>query len=184
MPSSEDLDSSAVVPIRNLQIIVAAVAAGPLPYLLFVIFAQEPPQAQPPAMGARWNMTMMSLAFALSALIARALVPAAIVDRARRAIAMKHDRSDDGATAAGGVEPQLALAGLWSAYSTKTIVAVALLESACLFLIVTYSIERQPVALAAAIAFVVGIVCHFPTTVRAGQWLEDQLQRLEQEQWL
>lgn len=177
---SEDYRRSLAIRIRTLQIIVASLTLGPLIFLLVVVFAIQPPQPpQPIAFGAV-NLTTISLGFAAAAVAVRAFVPATIVARARREAGQ--NAASNGGRRNDDDQRATTVFALWNAYMVKTIVGAAILEGTCFFLIVAYQLERQPIALSTAAAFLTAVACHFPTSSRIDNWIENQVQRVNEEQ--
>ena len=184
MPSSNELEQTLAIPIRTLQIIVSALALGPFVFLLVVVFALEPPKGQMAAGIGPVNLTTIALAFSVASIAVRLFVPATIVARARRELATRSEAPDGATRDVESVQPLSRTVALWNAYMVKTIVAAAMIEGACFFVIMAYHLERQPIALVLAAILLTAIACHFPTTTRVAHWLEDQLQKLDQERGL
>ena len=70
---------------------------------------------------------------------------------------------------------------LFVVFQTRTIVAGALLEGTAFFALITYMIERSPLALTLAVLLILGVAVHFPTRSGVIRWIEDQLRLVERE---
>ena len=168
----------------TIQIIVAALTAGCLIFMAIAIFLVQTGQAPPVNENDMPLLTYMATAWAGMAIVARMIVPKIIESAARKRIA-------DGtwqAAASGQQQTQVARpaerlgdAGqLLAVLNTRTIVGGAILEGSAFFALVAYLIEKSPLALAAAVVMIIGVVLHFPTRSSATHWIEDQLAAVEQ----
>jgi hypothetical protein len=169
--------------IRTLQIIVLSLAVGALTFLVVVVFVIEPPPAGAGGQMIAPTLTHVSLAFAVLAIAARLFIPNAIIAAGRRRIADKPTSSGT-ARPSMAVEPIADIEQLYNLYQTRTIVGAAMIEGTTFFLLIAFLIERQPLALAVAAAFIAGIFAHMPTESRVESWIEGQLQRLENDRQL
>jgi len=73
-------------------------------------------------------------------------------------------------------------------YQTQLIIGAAMLEGAAffatiayMFATIAYMVERNPLALATAIALLGALVARFPTSDRVNAWLDRQLGLLQEE---
>ncbi|MCE9548432.1 MAG: hypothetical protein K8T25_23400 [Planctomycetia bacterium] len=155
---------------RTLQIIVVGLVLGVTTFLLFVLFKPRDAAAANPNPQGQPIIFCVTLAMAVSALIARAVIPRMADKAARQKIAreMATDASDlpD--------RPGCGIALLLGAYQTRTIVSAALLEGPTFALLISYMIEGFWPALVIAVAFICGIAAHIPTVARVSAWLELQ----------
>lgn len=168
-----------------LQIIVAALAAGSLAFLIVVLVVagsglgdaghQDP-----------WMITWVALAFLTVAIVARTVVPSAIVRQGRKKIAQGTFQLPQARQTSQ--QPSLDILAqmgdpgkLLVLYQIKTIVGGALLEGVAFFLLIAYMIERQTAALGLAAALIVAIALHMPTRSGVVQWIEDQLRLVDEE---
>ena len=68
-----------------------------------------------------------------------------------------------------------------SVYQTQLITAAALTEGPAFVSIVAYMLEGTPWALGLSLVLIVAVALHFPTRARIDQWINSQLQQLDQE---
>ena len=170
-------------PLFTIRIIVAALTAGCLIFMVIAIFMVQTGQA-PAGGGDMPILTYMAVAWAGMAIVLRMVVPKMIESAGRKRIA-------DGtwqAPAAGQQQAQIAQlverlgdAGrLFAVLNTRTIIGGAILEGSAFFALVAYLVDRSSLALAAAIVLIIGVALHFPTRSSAVHWIEDQLAAVEQ----
>ncbi len=167
--------------VRTLQIIVGALVAGCLTFA-GVVIAQS---GAFPAKDEPLMITYVGFIFAAMALVAHIVVPGIIVAQGRRKIARGTWSLPQQAATQAKLKAFIEQAGdagkLWMLFNVKTIVAAATLEGATFFMLVAVMLEGSPLALAAAMALVLGVALQFPTRTRVIHWIDAQLQRLEQE---
>ena len=178
MSTSEDLREPLAGQVRVLQIIVASVVLGPVAFLGYVLFMAPPAEKD----GGGF-MTYVACGVAAAAVAARLFAPPLIVRSQRRQIAAGV-WSPSGQTGGRLKTPTTDAGKLAAVYATRTIVAVVVLEGAVFFLVVAYLLERNPLALAAAIPLIVVIAAHFPTQARVAEWVERQLRQLDEDRQL
>ena len=184
--SDPDPRSRPVPPFHALQIIVVAMMLG-VTILLIVAAAMGPtlrPLPEPDEAGP--VITYVAIAFAISALFARAVVPNLVVTAGRRKIAQRLAQADggDGSERATGAEVSQdasVVEELARLFYTKTVIRCAILEGAGMFLGVAYLLEGNRLALGVAILIVLFLALHFPTRSGAAGWTDDQRRRLEQD---
>ncbi len=166
-----------------LQIIVAALVAGTVFFTVIVLAV--PIDVADAAAGPL--LSYIAIAFAVTALLARTIVPGILISRGRKKVAEGEWPITPKQTARQCVS-RMQNAGdagkLWLLYSTITIVAGALIEGATFFLLVAYMLERWLPGLVVAMAMILTLAAHLPTRRRAFQWIEDQLALLQQERGL
>jgi hypothetical protein len=178
MSTTNDLREELSAQIRVLQIIVTAVALGPLVYL-GVVVSMAPP-AGPPAAQGGLSSTLMACAMAAAAVTAWLVVPPLVTRKFRRQIAAGAWPPTD-ASVDSHAAPMSDAGKLGAVYNVRTIIAVALLEGATFFLVFAYQHERNPLALGVGVALMVGIALHLPTPTRVVEWVERQLVRLAED---
>jgi len=184
--SDPDPRSRPVPPFHALQIIVVAMMLG-VGILLVVAATMGPtlrPLPEPDEAGP--VITYVAIAFTISALFARAVVPNIVVTVGRRKIAQRlaeaegaeggEGQTDTGASPDARVAQELA-----RLFYTKTVVRCAILEGAGMFLGVAYLLEGNRLALGVAILIVLFLALHFPTRSGMAGWTDDQRRRLEQD---
>lgn len=173
---------------RILQVIVAALFAGTLFFLLIALTFV--PQAKPPHPILPISLTMIAAALLVVGLIARAAVLWNVTAKARREIAngtyqplarqrvapLPSDVADK------PPDPCRDATYLLSVFQTKTIISAALFEGWAFFATVAYLIEGDPLGVGLAIVLIIGVAAHFPTQSRAIAWVEQQLELLEQKE--
>jgi hypothetical protein len=74
-----------------------------------------------------------------------------------------------------GDSKSLSVRPLAATYQTLLIIRCALLEGAAFFSLVAYMIERQPIAIGAAVVLLVALLANFPTASRLEAWIEAKL---------
>ncbi len=168
--------------LRTLQIIVGALTAGSVVFLIIAMIlaggiaaaADNPP-----------ILTYTALGFAATILLVRAIVPNVIVATGRSQIAQGTWKSPGGHQANGAFSAMLERMGdagrLVIINQVRTIIAAALLEGATFLLLVAYLVEHSWISLSVAIMFILALAMHFPTRQRLVEWIENQLALLEQE---
>ena len=177
--------------VRTSQIIVGAMVAGLLVFLVVVLvviqqgFAGVPERAP--------ILTYLAIAYVLSAVLARLIVPNLIVGRARRNIIQgtwqvplpdpqqsRYSKTMQ-AQSARFIEQTGDAGQLSVVFQTRTIVAGALLEGAAFFALISYMLGRSPLALILAVFLILGVAAHFPTRSGVIHWIDEQLRLVERE---
>jgi len=177
--------------VRIPQIIVGALAAGPVFFLVIVIVLVQQGFSGTTDIGP--ILTYLAVAFAVLAVSARLIVPNLIVARARRGILSGTWHSPQ-SVYSQSQHPQPAQedlarffeqtgdAGkLFYVFHTRTIVAAAILEGTAFFGLIAYLSEGSLVALVLAVAMIIAVAAHFPTRSGVLEWIEGQLRLLERE---
>jgi hypothetical protein len=168
---------------RILQIIVAAMCAGMLFFL--VIALSMAPLLKPPAAMRPILLTLFAFAFVGLALIARAILLWKITAKGRREVLngtyapldpRQRIRSVPGED--GGCRDAKYLLPVFQA---KTIMGAALFEGCGFFAAIAYLLEGSPVGLGLSLALALGVAAHFPTRSRAIAWVERQLEAVGRE---
>ena len=167
----EDLLTGTVM---TLRIITFAMMAGLLMFLVVVTMVigplQAPKQANPavPADKAMPVLTVASIAAAAILLPLSVAIPGIVGDAQRRKLASTKESSSD-------------VPALIQIYQTKLIMAAALTEGPGFFAIIVFMLEGNPIALALALLIVFFLALRFPIHTRVVQWLDGQLDRLQNE---
>jgi hypothetical protein len=170
--------------VRTLQIIVGALVAGCLVFMVIAIVVG--PQIAPPAPGQGLEiLTAVAIGFTAMQLAARAIVPAIMVRRGKQAILrgespVKWRFPEQDARMADFYEKTGDAGKLMMLYRAKTIAGAAMLEGAAFFGLITYLANQGPIALALGGLLIVGVALHFPTRSGVIRWIGDQLLWLEQ----
>jgi hypothetical protein len=71
---------------------------------------------------------------------------------------------------------------LHGAYSNQLIIELALVEGAAFFAGLAYLIEKNSIAITVAVALVASMIARFPTADRFARWLEQQQEKLREDQ--
>ena len=156
--------------VRPMQIIVGALAAGVLSFLVIVLIISRGAQADP-------FLTYIALGFAVLAFAGWVVVPQLVTSQARRSLA-KGDTASFAAHAALPAELR-EVGQLAAAFQTRLIVANALVEGAAFFSLVAYMLEGQRLCLGVAIVFVLLIISQIPTRNRLQEWVSRELETIE-----
>jgi hypothetical protein len=181
MPDSQDWKEAVAPVVRVAQIIIGALIVG---CLVFGVIAS----VQAGAVGVQPGrvprlLTYVAIAFAATALLARAVVGSMITASGRRRIA----EGTWSPPAQGGPVNQRLIdeigdpARLAALFLTRTIVLGALLEGPAFFLLVAHLIEGTLESLIGAAVMLLGLVLSFPTHGRMVSWIEEQLGEIERQ---
>ncbi len=158
--------------VRTMQIIVSALAAGVLMFLVMtlIIPAKDAP-AEP-------FLAYMAVGFAVMAFAGWLIVPGIIANQARRSLAEGRVPQP---TAQSEIPPEVGVVGhLVSVFQTRLIVGSALLEGAAFFGLIAFMIERQFLALSIAASLLLIIVSQIPTRNRVENWVTREIENIEQ----
>jgi hypothetical protein len=153
-----------------MQIVVAALVMGCLFFMAIVLFLNPPTDLQ--ASDFRGLLTCVLIGFTVMALVGRAVVPSAIVSAGVRRLAQSHSQETD---------PTAVITALWGLLHTRTIVAGALLEGVAFFALISYMLEKSPLALLLAVVLIIALAMHFPTRSWADRWIEARLESMDQD---
>ena len=168
--------------VRTLQIIVGALTAGSVVFLIVAIVLSGAIAVEA---GNTPILTYVALGFAAMVLLARPIVSNIIVATGRSRIAKGTWQPPGGQQANRAMSELLERMGdagkLVVINQVRTIVAGALLEGAAFLLLVVYLAEHSWISLAVAIVFILTLAMHFPTRQRLIAWIENQLAVLEQQ---
>ena len=162
------------------RIIVAALAAGSLAFLVMAVVLSQHDAKGAPAQQGLLPISLVALAMLVPMLGARLVVPGLIVAQGRRKIVAQAREALAGAKGGRAVERRQLETALrpqdfYPLFQARTIVAGALLEGATFLLLAAHLVERSPWTLAAATALIVGILLHMPITGRVAAWLDEQM---------
>jgi len=160
----------------TMQIIVGALVAGCLTFFVVVCAVSLRGDAADESL----VITYTAIVFACVALVVRTIVPGLIVAQGRRRII--EGTWQGSPTVNARFSEQTGDAGkLAAVFTTRLIVAAALLEGTAFFAMIAYMLEGSPLALILAAALILGVALHFPTRARLVDWIEEQLTLIEQE---
>ena len=174
--------------VRVLQIIVGALVAGVVFFLMIVLIIC------PPANLAPGMLTAVAVIFAGAMLITYPVVLRIPVATACRQILAGTFRIVDswkcgslGTSDLGASDRGIGLSDvqcLLSLFQRKTILGAAMIEGCAFFAVIAYFIEGGFVSLGLAGALLAGLAAHFPTLSRVTGWVDRQIELLEQERTL
>lgn len=192
MPMPDNPDAIRAATLQG-QIIIGALVAGLLTFLVIVTVLDTEPKAGGGAGGqgavaadaSLPIITYVAVAFAAATLPMSFVIPLLVAKQQRQAIASGKltARSPVGATPGKGTNGAASsLGGLPVAFLTQLIVGAAMNEGAAFFALVAYLIEKNPIALAVAIVLIAGVIARFPTAGRVERWLEQQREKLREDQ--
>jgi hypothetical protein len=179
------------------QIIVGALVAGLVTFLIIATMIDLGPRpgaaagGGPGAAGVAATespmpiITYLAVAFGVVLLPMSFIVPGRVAQQQRRAIASgKMPGSPSVAPTAGdqSAAATVPLSGLPAVFLTQLVVGAAMDEGAAFFALVAYLIEKNPIALALALVLIAGVIARFPTAGRVERWIEQQQEKLREDQ--
>jgi hypothetical protein len=175
-PPPESLDKE----VRVLQIIVGALIAGVLAFAVVALAMGGTRQAGDQQHGAGGLISMVAAGLAVMMVVTRETVGPLMANAQVRQIAA--GTWPGPGPAAGAAAPgQAADAGrLLAVFRAVTIVQTALPEAAAIFNILAYLLEGEVWSLAIAAGLVLWMALSLPTRGRVMQWLDRQMEALEQ----
>jgi hypothetical protein len=156
---------------RTLQIIVGALIAGVITFLLVVVFATQPADGDRPA-----NLALIGVAFAVVAAVAAASAPRLMAAQSRSALVTGRPASG----AAPGNLPAGDAGMLLGGFQVRRIIAAAILEGAAFFNVFAYQTERQTYTLGIIAALLCGLLALIPLRPLVEQWLERELRTIKE----
>jgi hypothetical protein len=168
MASPDDLDPFAL-PLRTGRILIAAMVLGATTFLGITLVLRNAGNMPPPP--PLPIVSYVGIGFALTILVAYAVVPNQIAATARKQLPRE---------ARSGQVPVARLTGL---YLTRLIIAAALLESIVFMELIAYLLEGQLFSLGLGAVFLIGLALQFPSRGRVEQWIERQHEILNQERF-
>ena len=146
--------------VKVLQIIILAMVMGVVMFAGIAMAMQREPSGDS-------LLSYTAAGMALFGIVARVVVPAAIVGKLRQQLAEET-----------GLSAEAATARLATMYQTRTIVAAALVEGPALIALVAYLMEGKLMALGCAAVMLATLATLFPTANSARSWLEGQTAQL------
>jgi hypothetical protein len=162
--------------VRNVQIIVFALAAGPIVFAGIALFQRmnQPPQQD-------HLLAYLAAGFAVTALASRIFIGKATVANQRERIAAGSWSIGTNASPAGLPVKITDGDRLLFVFQQKTIIESAIVEGAAFFVIVSFLIAGQGWSLAVAGVLVLVNLFPFPTHDRVENWVRYQLEFMELE---
>lgn len=167
--------------VRTVQIVVAALTAGCILFMVVAIaVAGSPkvPEAEP-------VITWLAAAVAVALVLSRLVVPAVIVARSRRKIQQGVFQSPVGQSLTASIDSDSTdrrTAQLAQVFVSKTILGAAILEGGVFFLLIAYLVEHSPMSLMLAGLLIVVLALHLPSCSQVESWIEEQTRRMDEEQ--
>jgi hypothetical protein len=196
MSMTSDQDAIRTVTLQG-QIIVGALIAGVSIFLVIatvVNLGLEPGvgPAAPVGVGAGAEpahsvpfLTYMALVFGAACLPMSLIVPRLVAKQQRLAMAGGKSLAGQSPASTTAQRPDAvptAPIGLPSAYLNQLIVGAAMHEGVAFFAGVAYLVEKNPIALAVALVLIAGLIARFPTASRVERWIEQQQEKLREDQ--
>jgi hypothetical protein len=189
-------DPESIQPVtRQGQIIIGGLISGVVFFLVIATVVDLGPNPGLVAGGAGAGqpaqtvplVTYLALAFGAVLLPMSFIVPGLVAKQQRQAIAAGNvtagtnlTASSTAASSSGATKTPAG--GLPAAYLTQLITGAAMNEGAAFFAGVAYLIEKNPIALVVAFVLLAALVARFPTGSRVERWLEQQQEKLREDQ--
>ena len=166
--------------VRMLQILVAALTAGCLCFLVvaLAVFGGPKDPSEMPV------VTYICSAIAVCLVLARFIVPAIFVAQARRKIRLGTWTSPVQHVEADWAKQNDDIGKLTQVLVSQTIIAAAIIEGAVFLLLLAYFMEQSPLSLVLAVLLIVALAAQIPTAARLESWLEEQMRLLDEERAL
>jgi hypothetical protein len=130
-----------------------------------------------------WILNLVLAVFLIPDVAARLIVPSIIVAQARRKILAGEWNVAQGpyqAMTAGIIQRTGDAGRLLLVHQQKLIVSAAIVEGLTFFAIIVYMITQSMFALGVAVVMLAALAFHFPTRNGVLDWIESQLQRIEE----
>jgi hypothetical protein len=164
------------------QMIVGALIAGVSIFLVIATFVRLDADAGVPGSSVP-ILTCTALVFAAVILPMSFIVPGLVAKQQRQLIARKTPSSSP-RPAMNAEQAPVAIKNppLALAYLNQLIIGAAMNEGGAFLAGVAYLVERNPIALAVALALVAALVARFPTLGRIERWIEQQAEKLREDQ--
>jgi len=177
---SESWDPTLNPQLRGLQVIIVALVAGAMSFLLITVF-MSPSIGVAEKLSADETPLLLYVAVAgiFVAIAARATIPA-LIEKAGRSTLAAEPTTHPG-TPADRSDLETSLMAL---YQRRQIVAVALIEAPTFLLGVTFLIYRDRLSLVLALAMIAWMAVHFPLQKRVALWLTQRRGMVEDERRL
>lgn len=159
----------------TMQIIAGALIQGVVVFLVVVVFLLPPPPNRVAVFS-----SYIGLGFALVAMAMSLVVPNIILASTKKSLVK--GKPSELLKQYGEVSNLGFLAPLTGLYQTRMIIAMALLEGAAFFNLVSYMMERQPFTLAVVGMLLLALVMNFPTRRGLEKWLAQETKSIA-EMW-
>jgi hypothetical protein len=175
MQLNEDQERFLKKSLVTMQIIAGALIQGVVIFLVVVVFFLPVPPNQLAVLNSYFG-----LGFALVAMAMSLVVPNVIVASTKKSLVK--GRPIDLPKQFGEMSNLGFLAPLAGLYQTKMIIAMALLEGAAFFNLISYMMERQPFTLAVVGMLLLALAMNFPTRRGLEKWLAEETKSIA-EMW-
>jgi len=165
--------------IRTLQIVVAAMAAGVLSFLVVALMINAGRAMQPPDMPI---LTYMAIAAAPAAIVVATLFPGVVLRSQRQAILDGRQAfpTSDSGSIAQSADIADSTQTYFGGYQTALIIRSAILEGAAFFAVTSYLLESMWWSLVVAVVLLLFILVGFPTQSRAEDAVERERRAVEE----
>jgi hypothetical protein len=180
--SKDTHDQWLTLSVRVLQIIVIALAAGVIGFIVFGL-NNSSSKADPKRQG---NLTMIGYALAGAGFVMHLVVPRIVIrghiqeritsNQESKSAVPPFDNSGDDVS---DDSLDLGRKQLMGCYQVATIIAGALLEGPAFFNVVAYTSERNIISILISLGLAGSIICYFPTVNRISGWLERKTREIE-----
>ena len=168
--------------VRVLQVIIGAMCLGCFFFMMIAIFAMSQNAKGPTEQPMLTNIVLILSAMALGPWI---VVPKILVSQGRKNISREQLASlkplNEHSTGEKLEIENIVVPPLLKLLQTKTIVASAMLEGTIFLLLVAYMVEHSYLAISAAVALLVLLICQVPSTRWAEKWLDEQMILIDEE---
>jgi hypothetical protein len=159
-----------------MQIVVGALAAGIVSFLVVVLVIGQP---QAPLPGDRL-LTYLSVAVGLVAVVVALILPGVIVRNNRQAVLEGKATASTPKQAPPLPETLREIGSLATGYQTALIVRSALLEGAAFFALVAFMLQQQKLSLIVAGALLLSLLGGFPTRSKLEDAIHSDRRTLKQ----
>jgi hypothetical protein len=152
-------DSTRAVQVRTMQVIWFGLVMGATFYAGIVLFLGMPKQPDQPL------VSYIALAFAAGAVVMSLILPSVVGRQlANQALSsLPHD-----------IPQETIMQSLMTAYQTRMIIALSILEGATFFVLVSYWIEGMWWTLVAAGILWLMLLARFPSPARVEEWCRSE----------
>jgi hypothetical protein len=191
MPNPETEDPLRPI-VRTSQIIVASLISGPLIFLTVafllapIVAPRAAPAPGPPGVSLALIFNGLVIAFGAAAIVMSFILPPLVSANGRKAAVNRRlAQNTAGGTGKGGkLQPiEEIQTSLIPQFPAQLIVGAAILEGAMFFAGVATLLVGGLIAPAIAIVLMIVLIARFPTESRAQLWLDQQREKLRDEEF-
>jgi len=170
--SPSDEDSLFAQRARTLRIILGALIAGCLGFMVFAVIYRRSVAGAPPDLPI---LTYLSFAFAVVDTAISFFMPDSLIAAERRKLAQSPENSPQESRPSGEFVKFVGL------YQTRMIISAALLEGSIFFFIIAYLVGGSLYCLLGALVLLGIMAIKFPSRDGVRRWVEEQRELLQQE---